>query len=278
MNMLHLFFLSLSFALRQFSELAEIEKWTRRREVCVLGLLREKTPRRKKELFERLANMKEFENSGISFGMVISDDVWYEYDFPSKHDSAIVLYTNYNEIDGTWAAGGSTKIVFESEISNDSKSAMSQTGIWILTRAFPPVIDLQYMENGNAGSKRRAKFIKTIELPKILLMHDGLTIPKFFFEIRKGLKYRVQVFAMDISKNENITVPERGWMLVSGSEPTNPEKVWGEYDGELEKESVNLWVKTEVLRTHFTESVRESKRAKAKTRKERKMEAKKTDL
>jgi len=278
MIILHLFILSLCFALRQFSEIEEIEKWSRQREVAVLGLLREKTPRRKLKLFEHLANMKEFQNSGLSFGVVISDDVWYEYDFPSKQDSAIVLYTNYNEIDGTWTAGGSTEIVYESEISNDSKGAMSQTGIWILSRAFPPVIDLQYLENGNANSKRRAKFIKTIDMPKILLMHDGLTIPNFFYEIRKGLKYRVQVLAIDISNNEDISVPERGWMLVSGSEPTDPEKVWGEYDGELKREDVNLWVKNDVLRTHFTESVRETKRVKAKTRKQRKKEAKKKEL
>jgi len=155
---------------------------------------------------------------------------------------------------------------------------MAKTALWIMTRAFPPVIDLQYLENGNADSKRRAKFIKSVEIPKILLMHDGLPIPKFFRQIREGVNYRILVLAMDISKREDLTVPERGWRLVSGFDPTDPEKVWAEYDGELKKEYVKEWVRIDVLIIHYPESIRETKRAKAKTRKQRKRETKKKDL
>jgi len=93
-------------------------------------------------------------------------------------------------------------------------------------------------------------------------MHTGLPIPEFFLDIGRLVRGRILVLIWDISKDEKSKqhITEDGWTMVSGTDPTDMEQVWGMYEGELSKEKVLEWVEEVVIKRHLVDFTEKRKK------------------
>jgi len=258
------YLLTICLGAEKLTSIKDLVFWSRQQDVPILGLFKEPIDSSKLSLFKQIATHFESVNSGLSFGETKLEKAWGRYDLPEDETSAIVIHGNYYEEDGEWRTRGSTKVVYNSEWS------VTNIVMWVTTHSFPPAVDIRHLKKGGADAQRRALFLTSVDMPKITLMHTGLQVPEFFHDVGKAVRGNILVLHMDVSEDEHLkkSIPKKGWILVSGTDPARG--VWGEYDGELDKDDVMEWVNEVVIKEHLPDYIEKKNRDKTKKKKKKK--------